>query len=212
MTVIELLVVDDHTLSRGGLRRLLADETDMRVVDETGSGAEALAKLRVRRFDVVLLDINLPQRSGLEVLESIRASHPDQAVIMLSMYPEAQFALGALRAGASGYVAKDMEADELLAAIRRVASGGRYVSASLAERAIIGKAADDDRPPHQRLSAREFQVMMSLVQGTGLTEIGHQMSLSVKTVSTYRTRILAKLSEASNADLVRYALRHRLID
>ena len=208
--MIEVLVVDDHAIFRSGVSRLLSDELDLRVTGEAKNGREAIEQLRLHRYQAVLLDINMEGRSGLEVLERIRAEWPSQAVLMLSMYPEEQFATQALRAGAYGYLSKDADAPELLRAIRTVASGGRYISPNALEGVLLNIQDTGAHPPHQQLSAREMQIMLLIVQGVSLTEIGKRVFLSVKTVSTYRTRILVKLGLESNASLVRYALLHGL--
>lgn len=206
--MIDLLVVDDHTIFRAGIARLMSDEPDMRVTGEAADAAEALARVRERRYDVVLLDINLKARNGFETLAAIRAEQPRLPVIMLSMYVEAQYARMALRARANAYLSKDTSPDELLRAIRRVAGGGVYVGPGAAPL----PAADEAAPPHQALSPREMQVMQKIACGVPLTTIGVQLCVSVKTVSTHRSRILEKLGLASNAELVQYALRHGLID
>lgn len=210
--MIEVLLVDDHAIFRSGLTRLLGDEADLRVVGEASNGNEALAFVRSRPCSVILLDINMSGRNGLDILASIHAERPSQPVLMLSMYPENQYAVVALRAGAAGYVAKDAEPEELLDAIRKVARGGRHLSSRVAGDVCLQLGNAAARVPHETLSVRERQIMSLIVKGLALTEIGAQLCLSVKTVSTYRTRILAKLSLGSNAELVRYALRHHLLD
>jgi two-component system, NarL family, invasion response regulator UvrY len=210
--MIDVLVVDDHTIFRSGLKRLLSDETDMRVADEARNGAEMLAKLRQpQHFDVVLLDVNMEGRSGLDTLESVRTDFPKLPVLVLSMYPEEQYALTAIRAGANGYVSKDIDAPELITAIRQVAAGGRYLTANGAQKVLMHFECGDDPIPHQKLSAREYQIMLMIVKGTSLTEIGEKIFISVKTVSTYRSRILSKLGISNNAELILYAVRHGII-
>jgi len=207
--VIRLLLVDDHAIFRSGLRRLLADEPDLAVTGEARNGQEALKQLRQNTFDLILLDINMAGRSGLEVLKRVRSEWPRQPVLMLSMYSEEQYALMALQSGAQGYLSKDMEADEVFSAIRIAAAGGRYLSPRIIGDVLLKL---DDAPPHHRLSDREQQILQLIVGGTSLTEIGQRIFLSVKTVSSYRSRILAKLGLSSNAELVRYALKHGLSD
>jgi two-component system invasion response regulator UvrY len=210
--MIDVLIVDDHTIFRSGLRRLLSDETDMRVADEARNGAEMLAKLRQpQHFDVVLLDVNMEGRSGLDTLESVRADFPKLPVLVLSMYPEEQYAMTAIRAGANGYVSKDIDAPELIKAIRQVAAGGRYLTANGAQKMLLHLERGDDPMPHQKLTAREHQIMLMMVKGTSLTEIGKNIFISVKTVSTYRSRILSKLGISNNAELILYAVRHGII-
>jgi DNA-binding NarL/FixJ family response regulator len=209
--MIKVLVVDDHTIFRTGLRKLLSDETDMRVEDEARDVAEMLAKLRQAHFSVVLLDVSMAGRSGLEALPSIRAEFPKLPVLLLSMYPAEQYAVVALRAGASGYLTKDAEARELLHAIREVATGNRYLSSAATQRLLLQPEMGGEQPPHHRLSAREHQIMLLIAQGISLTEIGRRMFISVKTVSSSRTRILRKLGVESNAELVMYAVRHKIV-
>ena len=209
--MIDLLVVDDHTIFRAGIARLMSDEDDIRVTGEAGDAATALAMIRARRYDVVLLDINLGARNGLETLATIRTEQPRLPVIMLSMYVEAQYARLALRGRANAYLSKDVGPDELLRAIRQVARGGVYVSAAAPD---LSPSAGDapDRPSHHALSPREMQVMQKIARGVPLVTIGVQMCVSVKTISTHRTRILEKLGLSSNAELVQYAVRHGLLD
>ena len=209
--MIDVLVVDDHTIFRSGLQRLLLDEPDMRVVAEASNGVEALEQIGRRDFGVVLLDINMEGRNGLEVLASIRNASPSLPVLMLSMYPEEQYALVAVRGGANGYVAKDAAPAELIVAIRRVAAGGQYLSARAAPHVFDQLQGRDERPAHQRLTVREHQIMLMMLKGMPLTEIGEEMLISVKTVSTHRTHVLEKLGVASTAELVLYAVRQGLI-
>jgi DNA-binding NarL/FixJ family response regulator len=209
--MIDVLLADDHTIFRSGIRRLLLDEADMRVAAEARNGSEALQLVRAQRFDLVLLDINMDGRSGLEVLESLRTHAPGLPVLMLSMYPEEQYALVAIQGGAHGYITKDAEAAELVGAIRRVAGGGQYLSPRAASQVKAQLQGQDSRPPHQRLSTREHQIMLMLLKGMSLTDIGEEMMISVKTVSTHRTHILEKLGVSSTAELVLYAVRQGLI-
>ena len=209
--MIDVLVVDDHTIFRSGLQRLLLDEPDMRVVAEASNGVEVLEQIGRRDFGVVLLDINMEGRNGLEVLASIRNISATLPVLMLSMYPEEQYALVAVRGGANGYVAKDAAPAELIVAIRRVAAGGQYLSARAAPHVFDQLQGRDERPAHQRLTVREHQIMLMMLKGMPLTEIGEEMLISVKTVSTHRTHVLEKLGVASTAELVLYAVRQGLI-
>lgn len=205
--MIELLIVDDHAIFRAGLARLISDESDLRVTGEAADGTSALAMLRDRRFDVVLMDINMGARNGLETLAAIRVEWPRLPVIMLSMYVEAQYAKLALRSRANAYLSKDTAPDELLRAIRHVAQGGVYVGAALAM-----LPAATETMPHQALTPREMQVMLDIARGVPLTEIGTRLCISVKTVGSHRSRILEKLGVQSNAELVQYAMRHGLVD
>lgn len=206
--MIEILMVDDHVIFRSGLRRLLSDEPDMRIVAEAGNGREAIAQLRHRSFGVVLLDVSMTGGSGLDTLRRIHAEWPSQPVIMLSMYPEEQYAPIALDAGANGYVSKDRDAPQLIAAIRIAASGGFCLPACLrpGHRPTTAQAAQAS------LTGREWQILRLIVAGVSLTEIGNRLCLSVKTISTYRTRLLDKLGLESNAELVRYCVEHGLCD
>jgi DNA-binding NarL/FixJ family response regulator len=210
--MIDVLIADDHAIFRSGMRRLLSDEPDMRVSGEAANGQEVIDLLQAGQYSVVLLDINMPGRSGLETLKRIRASWPAQPVLMLSMYPEEQYALIAIEGGANGYLSKDRDAGELLQAIRAAAAGGKYISPNVAVQLLTKPRHETNQAPHLGLSAREIEILHLIVQGVSLTEIGEKLFLSVKTISTYRSRLLTKLGLESNADLVRYALRHQLID
>ncbi|GCL65000.1 response regulator [Pseudaquabacterium pictum] len=208
---IRLLLVDDHTIFRSGLKRLFQDEPDIAITGEAANAGDALGLLRRQAFDLVLLDISLAGRSGLELLASLRADGLGTPVLVLSMYPEQQYALPAIQAGAMGYLPKDAEPDELLRAIRRVAGGAQYLSAQAAALVRQVLQGDDQRLPHERLSVREHQIMQMLVKGMSLTDIGLEMMISVKTVSTHRGHILDKLGVGSNAELVLYAVRQGLV-
>lgn len=210
--MIELLVVDDHTIFRAGISRLMSDEPDIRVTGQAGDGAMALAMIRAQHYDVVLMDINMGARNGLEVLATIRSERLRLPVIMLSMYVEAQYARLALKARANAYLSKDVSPDELLRAVRHVARGGIYVTPSFGPVVATGAARGSDAPPHASLSPREMQVMLKIARGVPLTEIGVQMCVSVKTIGSHRSRILDKLGVRSNAELVQYAMRHGLVD
>jgi two-component system, NarL family, invasion response regulator UvrY len=205
---IRLLVVDDHKIFRAGIARLMLDEPDICVTGEAADGASALALVRSHQYDVVLMDINMGARNGLETLSSLRAEYPRLPVVMLSMYVEAHYARLAHKARANAYLSKDMDTDELLRAIRHVAGGGIWVTPA------FGAAPDTSTPesPHGALTPRERQVMMKIAQGIPLTDIGTELCLSVKTVGTHRGRILEKLGLASNAELVQYAMREGLVD
>ncbi len=207
----ELLLVDDHTIFRAGLIRLLQHESDLRVVAEAATAADALELLEQRRFDAVLLDINLPVRSGLDLLRTMQRRWPELPVVVLSMYPARQYAVRAFEAGARGYVSKDMDAQELVMSVRRVANGGRYITGEVAGE-LIGAGRESSEDLHLDLSPREFEVLVALARGDRVTDIADAGHLSVKTVSTYRSRLLAKLGLSSTADLVRYAIDHGLVD
>jgi two-component system, NarL family, invasion response regulator UvrY len=207
----KVLIADDHALVRAGLRQYLQDSGRFRTIAEAGSGMQVLDMLRADRFDLLILDINMPDRGGLDILKHVRASHPDVRVLVLSGYPERQYAVNVLKAGAGGYLSKDGTPDELLKAITQVLSGRRYVSASLAELLAAELDTDHDRPLHAGLSEREFQIFCKLAAGQSVSEIANELSLSVKTVSTYRTRVLEKMCFKSNADITSYALRNGLM-
>ena len=210
--MIKVLLVDDHTIFRDGLKRLLHEEADIQVHAEASDVTQAITHLRASAFDLVLLDINMPGRSGLDVLPVIRAEWPALPVIVLSMYPTEQYVLRALDLGASGYVTKDMDSTELLESIRKVANGGKYFPMDALDKILTHMSADSNAAPHHALSPREFEIMLLIVQGERLVDIGKKLFLSVKTVSTYRSRILGKLQISSNAELAQYALRHQIID
>jgi len=209
--MIKILIADDHTIVREGLKQIVADVGDMMVADEAGNGQEALQKIREGDYDVILLDISMPGRSGLEVLKDIRAERPKLPVLILSMHSEEQYAVRALRAGASGYLTKASAPDELIGAIRKVSRGRKYVTASLAEKLALELDVDIRKPPHEMLSDREYQVMLMLASGKAVKEIADELCLSVKTISTYRSRILEKMNMKKNAELTLYAIQNSLV-
>lgn len=209
--MIRVLVVDDHTIFRAGIARLMSDELDVRVSGEAPDGVTAISMLRSGHYDVVLMDINMGPRSGLETLASIRSEWPRLPVIMLSMYIEPQYARRALNANANSYLSKDVSPSELLYAVRFVSSGGTYMSRDAMD-AIHAERNKTEATPHESLSVKEQQVMSRMIRGVSLTEIGQQMCISVKTVASHRARILEKLSVSSNAELVAFAVRHQLLD
>jgi two-component system, NarL family, invasion response regulator UvrY len=206
-----VLIADDHALIRNGLKQLLADDRSIRTVGESRSGRETIDKLQEQRWDLLILDINMPDRSGIDILRQVRATHPHTRVLVLSGFPEKQYAVNVLRAGASGYLNKEMAPEELLAAVHNVLMGRRYVSPALAELLVNGLDEDQDKPMHARLSEREFQIFRKLAAGQAVSDIANELCISVKTVSTYRSRVLDKMSFNSNADLTAYALRNEII-
>ncbi|MFZ2855495.1 MAG: response regulator transcription factor [Rhodocyclaceae bacterium] len=208
--MIKILIVDDHAVVRSGIRQFLSETDDVAVVAEACNGGEGLALALKGGFDVVVLDVTLPDMNGLEVLKRIRRKNPDLPVLMFSMLAEADFAMPALGAGASGYLSKDSAPEQILSAIRTVAGGNRYVSPFLAEKLLAGSLVIAPQSFHDTLSWREMEVLLLLSKGAPLTNIGTQLHLSVKTVSTYRARILKKLGVESNAQLTRYVLEHKL--
>jgi two-component system, NarL family, invasion response regulator UvrY len=210
--MIRILVADDHAVVRQGVKQILADVNDMAVTDEAQNGAETLEKVLQHDYDVVLLDISMPGRSGLEVLGDIKNQRPKLAVLILSMHPEEQYAVRALRAGASGYLTKASAPQELIGAIRKAAGGGKYVTSSLAEKLADQLEIDTETLPHERLSNREHQVMLMLASGKSVSDIADELCLSVKTISTYRTRVMLKMGMKKNAELTLYAVHNKLID
>ncbi len=207
---VGVLVADDHSVVRTGLRQFLASTEDLRVCAEASTGDEVLEQVRQAGCDVVLLDISLPDLNGLEVLKRIKRERPDLPVLIFSMFAEDEFALPALKAGASGYLSKDSPPAQILAALRTVVGGTRYVSPKMAEQLLSGTLAPGTSRPHEALSVREMEVLLRLSKGMSLTKIGEDLHLSVKTISTYRTRILEKMNMESNAEIARYVLQHKL--
>lgn len=197
---------------RSGLKEILADTGDITVAGEATNAPEALAQVRAHEFDVAVLDMTMPGRSGIELIKQVKEARPKLRVLVLTMHKEEQYAVRALRAGAAGYLTKESAADQLVAAIRRIAAGGAYVSPETAERLALGAGRASDAPPHTLLSDREFQVFQMIAKGTAVGEIAKQLSLSVKTVSTHKTRIMEKMGLANQAELIRYALEHKLLD
>jgi len=207
-----ILIADDHAIVRKGLVQILAESPDSVMVDEAGSGEDALDKILENDYDLVLLDISMPGKGGFDVLHEIKISKPGVPVVMLSVHPEEQYAVTALRAGASGYLTKENAPDELLGAIRKVLTGDKYISDSLSEKLAFGLISDSDKPLHETLSKREFQVMRMIASGKAPRVIADEMSLSVKTISTFRARILHKMRMKSNADMTHYAINNNLVD
>ncbi|MGB4497616.1 MAG: response regulator transcription factor [Methylococcaceae bacterium] len=211
--MIEILIVDDHVIVIEGLKQILSDISDMSVSGEAYSGDEALTIMRGRRFDVVLLDISMPGKNILELIKEIKIRFPMLPILILSMYPEDQYAVRMLRAGADGYLTKDSAAEQLVYAIRKVASGGKYVSIAMTEKLVneLNLKSKESSLPHLQLSDREFQVFISLCKGAKITDIANEMAKSVKTVSTFRTRLMKKMNMTTNAELITYALKKDLI-
>jgi two-component system, NarL family, invasion response regulator UvrY len=208
---IRIFIADDHPIVRQGLRRIVEEDPGMAIAGEAGDAAAVLTALQSTAADLVLLDVSMPGGPFLETLKELRTRHPTVRVLALSVHPEDQWAVRALRAGASGYLTKDHSPDQLLEAIRRVYRGGKYVSPTLAERLAEQLDGGAERAPHELLSDREFEVMRRLGNGLTITQIASELALSAKTVSTYRARILEKMAVETNADLVRYAARYGLI-
>ena len=210
--MISVLIADDHAIVRQGLIQAVARSGDIVVAGEASTGQEALQKSLSHQYDVILLDISLPDIGGIDVLKELKHQRPELAVLMLSIYPEEQYALRAMKAGASGYVTKEATIADLLAAVRKVARGGKYVSPSLAERLASVIETGTKEPLHQSLTDREYQVMTMIASGKRIREIAEELYLGISTVHTYRARILRKMQMRSDSDLIRYATQERLID
>ena len=211
MKKIRILIADDHPIVREGYKKILDDTADMIVADEAGNGQEVLECIRKKEFDLILLDISMPGRSGLEVLKELKSLKPKLPVLILSIYPEEQYAIRAFRAGASGYLTKASAPHELITAIRKISQGGRYISSSMAEKLTYYLNADAAKPPHEMLSDREYQVMLMIASGKTVTEIADELCLSVKTISTYRTHIIDKMKLKNNAEITLYAIQNKLV-
>lgn len=209
---LRILLVDDHAIVRQGVRQLLINHGVAREVVEADSGAQAFASLDGDPFDVVLLDISLPDMNGVEVLKRVKRRAPGTPVMMFSMYREDQYAVRSLKAGAAGYLSKTVTASQMIEAIRQVAAGRKYVSPALAEALADYVSFDSDQLPHEKLSDREYQTLCMLASGKRLTDIAHALSLSVKTVSVYRARLLEKMKLSNNAELTFYVMSNRLVD
>jgi two-component system invasion response regulator UvrY len=210
--MIKVLVADDHAVVRRGIRQILAETPDILVAGEAAIGADVLRMVREERWDVVVLDINLPGANGLEILAEIQRDQPLLPVLILTVYSEEQYAVRAVRAGAAGFLTKESAPEKLIDAVRKVASGGRYVSPELAERLATFVANKHHSAPHEKLSNREFEILKLIASGKTVGEIAKELSLSVKTVSTHRTRILAKMEAKTNAELTHYAVKNGLVE
>ena len=209
--MLKILIADDHPIVRQGLKQIISEIPDMVVADEATDGWEVLSKIRNGNYDVVVLDITMPGKDGMDVLTQLKYEKPELPVLMVSMHPEEQFAIRALRAGASGYLTKESAPDELVTAIWKVSAGGRYVTPSLAEK-LAFMVQKVEQLPHETLSDREYQVMRLIASGKTITDIAQELSLSVKTISTYRTRILEKMRLENNAELIHYAIQNHLVE
>jgi two-component system invasion response regulator UvrY len=209
---MNIVIADDHPLVRQGLKQLLAAEPDMVVVGEAKNAGETIELVRNLEWDVLILDYSMPDRNGLVVLKEVKKAYPRRPVLILSMHPEDAIAISVLRAGAAGYINKESASEELTVAIRKAVSGGKYVSTSLAEKLALELEGGSHTRPHESLSDREYRVMWMLASGKSITNIADELVLSPNTISTYRIRILKKLKLEHNADLVRYAIKHRLME
>lgn len=209
--MIKILIVDDHAIVREGLKQILSETPDMAVTGEANNGQEALEKIWHNKFDVVLLDISMPGRNGLEILKQMKHDKPALHILILSVAPEEQYAVRALKAGASGYLTKESTPNELIEAVRKVSGGKKYVSSSLAERLACHLEAKSEDSLHESLSDREYEVMCMIASGKAVKEIAENLCLSAKTISTYRSRIMEKMEMKNNAQLTHYAISNRLV-
>jgi DNA-binding NarL/FixJ family response regulator len=209
---LRILIVDDHSIIRQGLRQILSDAFPKSVFGEATSGGEALEQVEKNRWDIVLLDITMPGKSGVDVLKQIVDAQPNIAVLVLSMHPEEQYAVRVLKSGAAGYITKNTASEEVIGAIKKVLSGGKYVSAALAENLAANLNTPGGSAPHETLSDREYQVMRLIALGRSVKEIAFELNLSVKTISTYRTRIMEKTKLKTNAEIIRYAVHEKLVE
>ena len=209
--MIKIGIVDDHAIVRSGLRDFFSQHVDLRVVGEAASGREAIDLVRSNEIDVLVMDLSMPGQSGIDAIAMVRAKAPDTGILILSGYPEEHYAMNLIRQGASGYLNKECDPEEIVKAIRTVHRGRKYITAGVAELLADGLSGGGDKPPHEQLSEREFQVFLRLAKGETIGHMADSMSLSVKTVSTYRTRVMEKMKLESNSDLTYYALKNGLI-
>lgn len=211
MNKIKVLIVDDHTLFRKGLKEILLDLPLIGECKEANNGFEAIKMVQTESFDLIFLDIAMPQINGLETFKRIKAIKPDTKILFLSMYPEEQYAIRAMKMGANGYLTKSVDPEELTKAINKIIKGGKYLPDSFSDKLIYYLQKPEEIQPHEKLSEREFQVFLMIAQGKSLIEISKELAISIKTVSTYRARILEKLDLKSNAEIINYAIKHKLI-
>lgn len=210
--MIKILIADDHAIVRKGLKQILSETSDMVVAAEAADGRQCLELVWKNDLDLVLLDIAMPGRGGMDILKQLKHEKPKLPILMLSMYSEEQYAVRALKAGASGYLTKESAPEELIAAIQKVSQGGKYVSSSLAEKLAVYLETDTEKPVHETLSDREYQVMLMIASGKTVKQIADELSLSVKTISTYRARTLIKTGMKNNAEITYYAMKNALVD
>lgn len=210
--MIKIVIADDHAIVREGLKRIVSSADDMGVVGEACDGNEVMQRVRDLSFDVLMLDLSMPGRNGMETIKLVRAERPALRILVLSMHQELQYAVRAIRSGASGYLTKESAPDLLVQAIRKIAGGGAYISAEVAEQLALRSMPGSGALPHENLTQREFEVMQLLVAGTSVTHIATKINLSVKTVSTHKTNLMQKMAMDNQAELIRYAIRHGLVD
>jgi len=210
--MIRIVIADDHTIVREGLKQVLSAAPDLAVVGEAQNGNEVLQRVREMDFEVLLLDMSMPGKSGTELIRQVHSEKPKVRILVLSMHQEEQYAVRAIKAGASGYLTKESASAQLVSAIRKVGAGGAFISSAVAEELALGAMPQSEGPPHSLLSDREFQVLRMLASGQSVTEIAEELHLSVKTVSTHKARMMQKLGVSSPAELIRYAMAHRLVD
>ena len=210
--MIKILIADDHPVVRKGLKQIIEESYDMAIVDEAGSGQQVLEKVRKNTYNIVLLDISMPGRTGLDILRDLKNAKPHIHILVLSMYPEEQYALRSLKEGASGYLTKDRAIDELAAAIKKIMKGEKYISSTLAEKIVFYLEKDNEKLLHETLSNREYEVMCLIGAGKTVKEISKKLSLNIKTIYTYRYRILEKMNMKDNAEIIRYTIQNRLAD
>lgn len=209
---IRIVVCDDHAIVREGLKGILGAQPDFQVVAEASDGHEVLQRVRGLEFDVLLLDMSMPGKSGVELIKQVKSEKPKLRILVLTMHEEHQYAVRAIRAGASGYLTKEGASAQLVTALRKVASGGAYISAEVAEQLALGAMPDANAAPHEKLSDREFQVFRLIAEGKSVSEIADRLNLSVKTVSTHKANVLAKMGLSTQGELIRYALENKLIE
>lgn len=210
--MIKILIADDHAIVREGLKQIVQETSDMVVAGEAVDGSEVLEQIRKYDYDIVVLDISMPGLNGLDILKQMKRESPKLPTLILSMHPEEQYAIRALRAGASGYLTKESVPDQMISAIRKIVGGGKYISPTLGEKLASYLETDIEKPPHETLSDREYQIMLMIARGKRLVDIGEELFLSHKTISTYRSRILEKMKMKSNSELIHYAIKNGLVE